>query len=154
MIKCIKGGDILQSDCQAIINTVNTKGVMGKGLALLYRKKYPDMFTAYRRACLDNKVKTGSMHLWKVSNEDKWIINFPTKDHWRNPSQMEWIITGLQDLVKVVKDKGFTSVAIPGLGCGLGGLPFYLVKQEIMKIHDEHWQNLQIEFYIPPDITG
>lgn len=149
MIKCIKGGDILQSDCQAIINTVNTKGVMGKGLALLYRKKYPDMFTAYRRACLDNKVKTGSMHLWKVSNEDKWIINFPTKDHWRNPSQMEWIITGLQDLVKVVKDKGFTSVAIPPLGCGLGGLNWYLVKKEILKVCEESLSDIRIEIYEP-----
>lgn len=149
MIVYIKNGDILTSKAQAIVNCVNTHGVMGKGLALLYRKKYPDMFTAYRRACLDNKVKTGSMHLWKVSNEDKWIINFPTKDHWRNPSQMEWIITGLQDLVKVVKDKGFTSVAIPPLGCGLGGLNWYLVKKEILKVCEESLSDIRIEIYEP-----
>lgn len=149
MIKCIKGGDILQSDCQAIINTVNTKGVMGKGLALLYRKKYPDMFTAYRRACLDNKVKTGSMHLWKVPNQDKWVINFPTKDHWRNPSQMEWIISGLQNLVEIVKEKGFTSIAIPPLGCGLGGLHWYLVKKEILKVCEESFTDLRVEIYEP-----
>jgi O-acetyl-ADP-ribose deacetylase (regulator of RNase III) len=149
MIKCIKGGDILQSDCQAIINTVNTKGVMGKGLALLYRKKYPDMFTVYRRACLDNKVKTGSMHLWKVSNQDKWVVNFPTKDHWRQPSQMEWIISGLQNLVEVVKEKGFTSIAIPPLGCGLGGLHWYLVKKEILKVCEESFTDLRVEIYEP-----
>lgn len=154
MIVYIKNGDILTSKAQAIVNCVNTHGVMGKGLALLYRKKYPDMFTAYRRACLDNKVKTGSMHLWKVPNQDKWVVNFPTKDHWRNPSQMEWIISGLQNLVEIVKEKGFTSIAIPAIGCGLGGLPFYLVKKEIMKIHDEFWQDLRVEFYIPPDTTG
>lgn len=154
MIKYIKGGDILSSDCQAIINTVNTHGVMGKGLALLYRKKYPKMFTAYRKACLDGKVKTGFMHLWKVPNEDKWVINFPTKQHWRNNSEMEWIIEGLKDLVKVVKEKEIKSLAIPALGCGLGGLPFYLVKKEIMKTHDEFWQDLTVEFYIPPDTTG
>jgi len=149
MITCIKGGDILASDCEGIINTVNTKGVMGKGLALLYRQKYPEMYKVYRKACLENKVKTGFMHLWKVSNEDKWIINFPTKDHWRYNSKMEWIIQGLQDLVKVVKEKEIKSLAIPPLGCGLGGLHWYLVKKEILKVCETQLQEMRIEIYEP-----
>lgn len=149
MIKYIKGGDILSSDCQAIINTVNTKGVMGKGLALLYRKKYPKMFTVYRKACLEGKVKTGFMHLWKVPNEDKWIINFPTKQHWRANSQMEWIIEGLKDLVNVVKEKGIKSLAIPPLGCGLGGLHWYLVKKEIVQVCEAQLPDIRIEIYEP-----
>ena len=119
MINYIKDGDILSSDCEAIINTVNTVGVMGKGLALLYRKKYPEMFSEYRRACLAGEVKTGSMHLWKIPNENKWIINFPTKQHWQNNSQMEWIIEGLKDLAKIIKEKEIKSIAIPALGSGV-----------------------------------
>lgn len=149
MIKCIKGGDIFQSDCQAIINTINTVGVMGKGLALIYRNKYPVMFAEYRKACFNNEVKIGFMYLWKVPDKDKWIINFPTKEHWRNPSKIEWIIAGLQDLVKVVKEKGFTSLAIAPLGCGNGGLNWTLVKKEILKVCEESLNDIKIEIYEP-----
>lgn len=149
MITYIKNGDILSSSCEGIINTVNTQGIMGKGLALLYRQKYPEMFKVYRKACLNKEVKTGFMHVWKVSNQDKWIINFPTKQHWRNPSQLEWIIEGLQDLVKVVKENKIKSLGIPPLGCGLGGLHWYQVKKEIVQVCEQYLSDIKIEIYEP-----
>lgn len=133
MIEYTKG-DILESDCEALINTVNCHGRMGKGLALLFKKKFPKMFLAYKKACDRGQVKVGNMHVWKnPTPPPSYIINFPTKDHWRNPSKMEWIVAGLQDLIAVIESTGISSVAVPPLGCGLGGLQWYLVRQEIKK---------------------
>jgi len=139
-----KSGDILKSDCEALVNTVNCFGVMGKGLALQFKKAFPEMFLAYKRDCDFKKVKIGKMHVWK--GEKKWIINFPTKYHWRYPSKMEWISEGLIDLVKVLRDNKIKSVAMPPLGCGFGGLHFYLVKKEIEKID---WSGITTEVYLP-----
>src|SRR4051812_45091695 len=102
MIEYVKG-DIIASDCEALVNTVNCVGKMGKGLALSFKRQFPEMFKAYKRACDENSVRTGRMHIWKG---EKTVINFPTKQHWRNPSRMEWIVQGLQDLVEVVKIQG------------------------------------------------
>ncbi len=142
MIKFIKG-DIFESECEAIVNTVNCYGKMGKGLALEFKNRYPEMFLVYKRACDEGRVKVGKMHIWKN------IINFPTKDHWRNPSKMEYITSGLQDLVEVIKEKGVKSIAIPPLGCGLGGLNFYLVKKQIEEVHEIHWKEISVVVYEP-----
>jgi O-acetyl-ADP-ribose deacetylase (regulator of RNase III) len=147
MIEWTKG-DILESDCEAIINTVNCVGVMGKGLALLYKKRYPKMFLDYKRACNQGIIETGKMHFWR-DGHDKIVINFPTKQHWRNPSQMEWIVMGLQDLVRVVDSRQIKSLAIPPLGCGLGGLHWYLVRAEIKRVHDHHWKDIRVVVYEP-----
>lgn len=147
MIEYTKG-NILDSDCEALVNTVNCFAVMGKGIALEFKRKFPAMFLEYKRDCNANKVKTGFMHLWKNPNGG-WVINFPTKYHWRNPSQMEWIVTGLQHLVEVIKEKEIKSIAIPPLGCGLGKLNWYQVRAEIKRVHDHHWNDIRVVVYEP-----
>ena len=112
--------DIFQCDAQVIVNPVNLKGVMGAGLAKVFKEKYPDMFNYYRTSCLNGKFKEGDLQLYKTA--DKWILNFPTKRDWRDPSDITLIEKGLQRFVAIYKEDGITSVAFPKLGCGLGGL--------------------------------
>ena len=145
MIEYTKG-DILTSDCEAIVNTVNCYGKMGRGLALAFKRKYPAMFLAYKRECDAGNIKTGLMHLWK-SPDSPWVINFPTKDHWRDPSKMEWVVEGLQSLVETLKGLEVKSIAIPPLGCGLGGLQWYQVRAEIKRVHDLHWKEIRVVVY-------
>jgi O-acetyl-ADP-ribose deacetylase (regulator of RNase III) len=149
MIICIKNGNIFNSEAHAIVNCVNTQGIMGKGLALLYKKKYPDMFLAYREACLAGEIRIGFMHLWKMPDKNKWIINFPTKNKWQENSEIQWIIEGLKDLAKVVRENKIQSLAIPALGCGLGGLSFDLVKKEIFQVFEKNFSDVSIELYEP-----
>lgn len=149
MIEFTKG-NILESDCQALVNTVNCFGKMGKGLALQFKKKFPEMFLAYKRACDFGQVQNGKMQLWKnPSPSPAFIVNFPTKDHWRNSSKMEWIVSGLEDLVAAVKKHEIKSIAIPPLGCGLGGLNWYLVREEIKKTHEKYWQDIKVVVFEP-----
>lgn len=128
-----KKGNLLEADVEAVVNTVNTVGVMGKGIALMFKERFPDNFKAYAAACKAGEVVPGKMFV-TPSNEltgPKWIINFPTKKHWRYPSKPEWIEDGLEDLKKVISDKGIQSVAMPPLGCGNGGLEWSQVKATI-----------------------
>lgn len=117
-------GNLLQADVDALVNTVNTVGVMGKGIALQFRKAYPDMFAAYVKACKAGEVQLGRMHVWETGALDgpRFIINFPTKGHWRAGSKLRDIEAGLADLARVVAELGITSLALPPLGCGNGGL--------------------------------
>lgn len=114
--------DIFESDCDAIINTVNCVGVMGGGLAAAFRERYPRLNQDYQTACANGQVQVGKMWNWFIDDELVWAINFPTKDDWRNPSELTYIKDGLQDLRKVIADLRLSSIAIPPLGCGLGGL--------------------------------
>ena len=129
MIEIVQG-DIFASACHAMVNPVNCVGVMGKGLALAFKKRWPSMFVDYQRACRNGTLAIGRMHPYQVS-DGVWVINFPTKDHWRNPSKLEYIEKGLEDLKQCVRSIGLTSVAIPALGCGLGELDWPLVKARI-----------------------
>ncbi|MFD6161772.1 macro domain-containing protein [Nocardia sp. NPDC060256] len=106
------------------MNTVNTVGVMGKGIALQFRRAYPEMFAAYQKACERGEVQIGKMHVWETGTLEgpHYIINFPTKRHWRAGSRLQDIESGLTDLVAVIIELGITSIAIPPLGCGNGGL--------------------------------
>lgn len=126
-------GNLLESNAEALVNTVNEVGIMGKGIALMFREKFPENANVYEQACKYDQVKTGKMLV--VENLSligpKWIINFPTKKHWRNPSKLEWVSEGLKDLVRVLREKGIRSVALPPLGCGNGGLEWRRVRQEI-----------------------
>ncbi|MFI3184742.1 MAG: macro domain-containing protein [Methylococcaceae bacterium] len=124
-------GDLLkQLDVDAIVNTVNCVGIMGKGIALQFKKKWPANFKAYVDACKAGLVKPGHLFIYHAGAlaTPKYIINFPTKDHWRGSSRIEFIQDGLVDLVKQIQALGITSIAIPPLGCGNGGLEWQKVK--------------------------
>jgi len=118
----IGSGNLLLADVDALVNTVNTKGVMGKGLALQFKKAFPDAFRSYEQDCKAGVVETGKMHVARRLADPYFIINFPTKKHWRNPSRMEYVQKGLDDLIETVKELKIRSIAIPPLGCGNGGL--------------------------------
>jgi len=124
-------GDLLTSNAQALVNTVNTVGVMGKGIALHFKEMFPQNFEVYAAACKKGEIVPGKMLVVKDSNlalGERTIVNFPTKVHWRNPSRYEYIESGLNDLVRVIEEYGITSIAIPPLGCGNGGLDWAVVK--------------------------
>jgi O-acetyl-ADP-ribose deacetylase (regulator of RNase III) len=115
-------GDLLAAEVDALVNPVNTAGVMGKGLALQFKAAFPDNFAAYERACKAGELVTGRMHVVHRPAPPRIIINFPTKKHWRQPSRREYVRDGLVDLVAQVRELGIGSVAVPALGCGHGGL--------------------------------
>lgn len=120
MIKIIKG-NIFTTKCQTIVNTVNCVGVMGAGIAYECRLRYPLMYERYVELCRDKKLNIGM--LWIYKSEDKLIINFPTKYHWRYESKTEYLEKGLQKFIETYKEKGITSVAFPLLGASNGGIP-------------------------------
>lgn len=129
-------GDILESDAEALVNTVNTMGIMGKGVALQFRRAFPSNFKAYVEACKNDKVTIGKMFVVRDQNftsGKKIIINFPTKSNWRKPSEYAYIEMGLQDLRKVIEEEHIKSLAIPPLGAGNGGLDWQKVKVLIQK---------------------
>lgn len=147
--------ELIKSKAHALVNTVNTVGVMGKGVALLFKEKFPENYKRYRSACKRNKLEIGKMFFVKVeqaqggllidhlepntpTGNPEWIINFPTKKHWRSPSQIEWIEEGLIDLKQGIKKrKEIRSVAIPQLGCGNGGLDWTDVEPLIYKAFED-----------------
>lgn len=126
-------GNLLDADVDALVNTVNTVGVMGKGLALQFRRAYPDMFADYARAAKAGQLELGRMHVWesKALSGPRFIVNFPTKGHWRGSSTLAGIDAGLTDLARVIRDLGIRSIAIPPLGCGNGGLDWRDVEPRI-----------------------
>lgn len=117
-------GNLLEADAEAVVNTVNTVGVMGKGIALMFKERFPQNFAAYAAACKSGEVQTGQMFVTPVHElgGPRWVINFPTKQSWRSPTQTEWVRTGLIALRDTILEKHITSIAIPPLGCGNGGL--------------------------------
>jgi len=126
-------GDILRDESEAIVNTVNCVGVMGRGIALQFRNAYPENFKAYEKACQREEVQPGKMFVFATGEltNPRYIINFPTKRHWRGKSRMEDIDAGLKALVEVLQEKKIRSIAIPPLGSGLGGLNWAEVKPRI-----------------------
>ncbi|MCE9553020.1 MAG: macro domain-containing protein [Planctomycetes bacterium] len=145
-------GNMFDSPAEALVNTVNEVGVMGKGIALMFRESFPANTRAYEAACKRDEVKVGHMFVTETGNlmPPKWIINFPTKRHWRNPSKMEWIREGLQDLVRVIQEKRISSIAIPPLGCGNGGLEWLHVKREIEAAMSDI-PDVSVTVYAPTD---
>ena len=128
-----KQGNLLDAPMEALVNTVNTVGVMGKGIALMFKEAFPENFHTYEDASKRGEVRVGQMFVTESSRLEgpRWIINFPSKKHWRNPSKLEWITAGLEDLRRVVNEKGIHSIALPPLGCGNGGLDWADVRPEI-----------------------
>lgn len=122
--------NLLEANAEALVNSVNTVGVMGKGVALQFKKTFPENFKEYARACKKGEVKVGKMYtvdLGKLDNP-RYIINFPTKQHWREKSRLEYIQTGLEDLIREVERLNISSIAVPPLGCGNGGLNWGVVR--------------------------
>lgn len=134
MIEYVKG-NLLEAEVEAVVNTVNTVGVMGKGIALMFKERYPENMREYAAACQAKKVQTGKMFITETKElvGPKWIVNFPTKRHWRNPSKIEWVKEGLKDLRNFLLEQSIASIAIPPLGAGNGKLDWAVVKPEIEK---------------------
>ncbi|MFT3868900.1 MAG: macro domain-containing protein [Nibricoccus sp.] len=133
MIELVQG-DLLAARTEALVNAVNTVGIMGKGIALQFRNRFPEMFVAYETACRSGLVQSGKMHVFdrgESCTSARWIINFPTKKHWRDASRLSDVETGLVDLVATVQRLRIKSIAIPPLGCGLGGLDWVAVRPRI-----------------------
>lgn len=126
-------GDILECEADALVNTVNCVGVMGRGIALQFKNAFPENFKAYEAACKREAVQPGRMFVFETGQltPPRLIINFPTKRHWRGKSRIEDIDAGLVDLVRVIRDKGIRCIAIPPLGSGLGGLDWSEVRPRI-----------------------
>jgi O-acetyl-ADP-ribose deacetylase (regulator of RNase III) len=142
-------GDLLRTDAEALINTVNTVGVMGKGIALQFKQAFPDNYRAYEAACKRGEVEIGKMFVFRrdVSNP-RFIINFPTKRHWRGMSKLGDIESGLRDLIAVIKRERIRSVAVPPLGCGNGGLEWSLVRPQIERAFAEV-PNVAVQLFDP-----
>lgn len=131
-------GDILEADAEALVNTVNCVGVMGRGIALHFKNAYPDNFKAYAAACDRGDVKPGRMFVHETGQlSPRWIINFPTKRHWRSKSRMEDVEAGMDALVGEIRKRGIGSIAIPPLGSGLGGLDWKQVRPVIERALEE-----------------
>ena len=128
-------GNVLDADVEALVNTVNTVGVMGKGIALMFKEAFPGNFREYEAACKRGELGVGRVFVYelppKLTGGPRWILNFPTKKHWRGKTRIEWIEEGLRDLRLVIEEKGIRSIAIPPLGCGHGGLNWGEVRRLI-----------------------
>lgn len=126
-------GNLFDAPVDALVNTVNTVGVMGKGIALMFKERFPNNMKAYALACKQHEVVTGKVFVTETAEltGPRWVVNFPTKEHWRAPSQMRWIESGLQDLRRFIVEQQISSIAIPPLGSGNGGLNWDEVKPQI-----------------------
>lgn len=123
--------DLFQSPAKVLVNTVNTVGAMGKGLAYEFRRLYPQMYERYVALCAEERFQVGQLWLYKTPH--KWVLNFPTKAHWRDPSRMEYLEAGLQKFVDTYAEQGLTSVSFPMLGAGLGGLDWETMVRPVME---------------------
>lgn len=134
-------GNLLEADAEALVNTVNTVGVMGKGIALQFKRAFPENFKAYKRACDRGAVELGHMFVWDAGalagDRPRFIINFPTKKHWRSKSKLTDVATGLDDLVRQVEALSIASIAVPPLGCGHGGLRWEQVRPLIERAFEQ-----------------
>ena len=147
-------GNIFDSESDCLINPVNCVGVMGKGLALQFKIRFPNNFHAYQILCNKRILRPGSVMLHETRlNQPRYIIIFPTKDHWRNKSELEYIQTGLGALVRLVKEKNIASLSLPPLGCGLGGLSWTEV-EPLIERHLAPLVKTPITVYLPGNIPA
>lgn len=152
-------GDIFESGCEVLVNPVNCQGVMGAGLALLFKEKFPSYYTRYSEWCRDGMLYTGVLQIYERVSPGPWervaiedyptyLVSFPTKDHWRDKSELKDIDSGLRLLARWCRDDRVSSISIPALGCGLGGLRWKDVKPLI----SEHMGDLgttTVRVYLP-----
>lgn len=135
--------NIFESNAHVLVNTVNTVGVMGKGLAKEFKRLYPNMFDSYQKYCESGHLSTGKLQLFRTTN--KWVLNFPTKQNWRDSSKLEYIESGLQKFVDSYEKQGVKSISFPMLGCGNGGLDWELQVKPLM---EKYLKKLPIEIFI------
>lgn len=146
-----KQTNLLQSDAEALVNTVNMVGIMGKGIALQFKETFPLNFKLYQKACKAGDVRIGKMFVTETGQltGTKYVINFPTKTDWRSNTKLEYISAGLDDLLKVIEEKNITSIALPPLGCGNGGLDWKdvrpIIESKLLTVSDK----INIEVYEP-----
>jgi O-acetyl-ADP-ribose deacetylase (regulator of RNase III) len=135
----LKRGDILEAKADALVNTVNCVGVMGRGIALQFRKAFPQNFKFYEAACEREEVRPGRMLVFETGllAGPRFVINFPTKRHWKGKSRIEDIDSGLRALVQEIRNRSIHSVAVPPLGCGLGGLNWKTVRPRIIRAFED-----------------
>lgn len=143
-------GDLLADEAVALVNTVNTVGVMGKGIALQFKRRFPGNFKAYKQAVEEGQVGPGTMFVWHTGRLDnpQYVINFPTKRHWRARSRLEDIESGLEELERTVHKLGIRSIAVPPLGCGSGGLDWADVRP-LIETHLRRLEGIDIRVYEP-----
>jgi O-acetyl-ADP-ribose deacetylase (regulator of RNase III) len=143
-------GNLLEANVEALVNTVNCVGIMGKGIALQFKQAFPENFKAYAKDCKKGEVRLGKMHVFHTDSlfNPKFIINFPTKKHWKSKSKLKDIEHGLVDLVEVVKNNRIKSIAVPPLGSGLGGLNWQAVKELILSNFNE-LTDVELHLYEP-----
>jgi O-acetyl-ADP-ribose deacetylase (regulator of RNase III) len=136
-------GDLFQSPAKVLVNPVNTVGVMGRGIAKDFKRIYPEMFEQYQMFCKQGQFNIGQLWLYKTPH--KWILNFPTKKHWRQKSHPEYIEQGLQKFTDTYDEEGIASISFPLLGCGSGGLDWATVVRPLM---EKYLGKLPIDVYI------
>jgi len=142
-IKFIKG-NIFNSKAQTIVNTVNCVGVMGKGIALVFKLRYPKMYDLYKGHCKSKHIGIGKLWLYKGEKNAPWVLNFPTKFHWKYPSKIEYLEKGLQKFCSTYSDQGITSIAFPLLGTHNGGLD----KETVLRLMEEYLGQCDIDIEI------
>ena len=140
----IKKGNIFTTNCHTIVNTVNTVGVMGAGIAYEFKLRFPEMFKSYKYFCDNNQIDIGKLWVYKLSKYDdenyEYILNFPTKQHWKYPTKIEYLEKGLEKFINTYKDKGILSVAFPLLGANKGGLS----EEQSINIMKKYLDNIDI----------
>ena len=135
---------LFTTDCKVLVNTVNCAGAMGKGIALEFKNRYPDMYFKYKEICKNGLLEPGKLWIYPVPNSDLRILNFPTKKHWSSKSKLDYIEAGLEKFVNTYKEKGITEIAFPLLGCTNGGLNY----QEVLPIMVNTLNSLDIDVKI------
>lgn len=145
MVKVLVG-NLFESRAQTVVNTVNTVGVMGKGIALEFKRRYPDMYDDYVERCRRGEVRLGIPYLFKTSR-GRWVLNFPTKGHWRSVSRLDDIVRGLEYLLVHYEEWGIQSIAVPPLGCGNGQLEWSIVGPTLYRYLQR--MNVPVELYAP-----
>lgn len=141
-------GNLFTSPAQVLVNTVNTQGVMGRGIALQFKQTYPEMFRNYQDLCERGKIDIGV--LWIYKTRHKWILNFPTKKYWRNPSRIEFIEIGLKKLSERFNDLGVYSIAFPALGCGNGELDW---ENTVKPMMEKYLNKIPADVFVYPPLS-
>lgn len=139
-------GNLFEAPARVLVNTVNTVGVMGKGIALDFKRIYPEMFSRYQHFCESRQLTIGKLYLFKT--DQKWVLNFPTKKHWRAPSRLEYIEAGLEKFVCQYADIGIMSIAFPALGCGNGELDY---DTQVRPLMEDYLNGIPISVFIYPN---